>query len=112
MRHFACALVPVLIIGGSAFPPQAARTPGAAATFMWARGLEDRPITLLLEPPSGVRWTVATQLHLNGNLTAPNLQYFMDSPVEFGPISMREFTTSGHRFRFAMHHTGTDSELD
>jgi predicted metalloprotease with PDZ domain len=36
----------------------------------------------------------------------------MDSPIEFGPISMREFTTNGRRFRFAMHHSGTNEELD
>jgi len=82
------------------------------AAFMWARGLEERPITILLEQPVGAQWTVATQLHANGSLTAPNLQYFMDSPIEFGPISMREFTTNGRRFRFAMHHSGTNEELD
>ena len=48
----------------------------------------------------------------NGVLTAPNLQYFMDSPIEFGPIALREFGVGGSRFRFAMHHTGTDAELD
>jgi len=82
------------------------------AAFMWARGLEDRPISVLLDQPAGAHWTVATQLHANGSLTAPNLQYFMDSPIEFGPISMREFTTNGRRFRFAMHHSGTNDELD
>jgi predicted metalloprotease with PDZ domain len=82
------------------------------ATFMWARGLEDRPITMLLEQPAGAQWKVATQLHNSGVLTAPNLQYFMDSPIEFGPIAMREFSVGGSRFRFAMHHTGTEAELD
>ena len=32
------------------------------AAFMWARGLEERPITILLEQPVGAQWTVATQL--------------------------------------------------
>jgi predicted metalloprotease with PDZ domain len=82
------------------------------AAFMWARGLEERPITVLLEQPAGTPWKVATQLHSSGVLTAPNLQYFMDSPIEFGAISMREFGVGGSRFRFAMHHTGTDAELD
>jgi predicted metalloprotease with PDZ domain len=36
----------------------------------------------------------------------------MDSPIEFGPIALREFGVGGSRFRFAMHHTGTDAELD
>ena len=82
------------------------------AAFMWARGLEDRPISMLLEQPAGAQWKVATQLHNSGILTAPNLQYFMDSPIEFGPIALREFGVGGSRFRFALHHTGTDAELD
>jgi predicted metalloprotease with PDZ domain len=79
---------------------------------MWARGLEERPITILLEQPAGMRWRVATQLHDSGILTAPNLQYFMDSPIEFGAISVREFGVGGSTFRFAMHHTGTEAELE
>ena len=85
------------------------------ASMMWAHGLDDRPITLTLEQPAGAGWRVATQLHPGTTpleFTAPNLQYFMDSPVEFGQISMREFTLDGSRFRFALHHTGTEAELD
>ncbi len=82
------------------------------AAFMWARGLEDRPITILLEQPAGMQWKVATQLHNSGTLSAPNLQYFMDSPIEFGAISLREFEVGSNKFRFAMHHTGTEVELD
>jgi predicted metalloprotease with PDZ domain len=36
----------------------------------------------------------------------------MDSPSEFGPVSMRQFTVGPRTFRFALHHTGTDAELD
>ncbi len=87
------------------------------AAFMWARGLDDRPIALTFAQPAGIRgqWTVATQLHPASSplqFTAPNLQYFIDSPVEFGPVAMRQFTTGGRTFRFAAHHAGTDSELD
>ena len=85
------------------------------AAIMWARGLDDRPATLSFEPPAGAAWRVATQLHpASGRLafTAPNLQYLMDSPVEFGPLAVREFRVGQHVFRFAAHHTGTDSELD
>ena len=32
------------------------------ATFMWARGLEDRPIELTVRAPAGSGWRVATQL--------------------------------------------------
>lgn len=84
------------------------------AAIMWAHGLEDRPSTLTFDEPAGAHWTIATQLHRAGalELTAPNLQYLMDSPLEFGPVAMREFTVGSSRFRFAAHHTGTDAELD
>src|SRR4029077_8019251 len=62
------------------------------AAIMWARGLDDRPATVTLSPPDpGVArrgWTVATQLHAGSTpleFTAPNLQYLIDSPLEFGP---------------------------
>src|SRR5262249_14271805 len=64
------------------------------AAIMWARGLEDRPSLLGLSPPSGAQWQVATQLHGGSTpleLTAPNLAYLMDSPIEFGPLVMRSF---------------------
>jgi predicted metalloprotease with PDZ domain len=87
------------------------------AAFMWARGLDDRPMTVTLTQPAGVNrpWTVATQLHPGSaplQFTSPNLQYFIDSPIEFGPIVMRQFSTGGRTFRFAAHHTGTDADLD
>ena len=87
------------------------------AAFMWARGFDDRPIVLTLTQPAGVGrpWTVATQLHPGSaplQFTAPNLQYFIDSPTEFGPIAMRQFSAGGRTFRFAAHHTGTDADLD
>jgi len=85
------------------------------AAIMWAHGLDDRPATLTFEEPAGMRWQVATQLHASSSpleFTAPNLQYLMDSPVEFGPVSVRQFTAGGRTFRFSLHHTGTDAELD
>jgi predicted metalloprotease with PDZ domain len=85
------------------------------AALMWARGLEDRPAVLTLTAPLGARWQVATQLHPGGTqleYTAPNLQYLMDSPVEFGPLALRQFVVDNHTFRFALHHLGTDAELD
>jgi predicted metalloprotease with PDZ domain len=89
------------------------------ATLMWARGLDDRPITVDFVPPAGRDWRVATQL-LPGptetRFTAPNLQYLMDSPTEFSGFSLRTFQVPGApgapTFRLAVHHTGTDAELD
>jgi predicted metalloprotease with PDZ domain len=87
------------------------------AAIMWARGLDDRSLTLTLTQPAGVArpWTAATQLHAGAtplSFSAPNLQYLIDSPVEFGPIAWRQFSVGGRDFRFAAHHTGTDGELD
>jgi predicted metalloprotease with PDZ domain len=85
------------------------------AAIMWAHGLDDRPVTVAFEQPAGMRWQVATQLHPGSSpleFTAPNLQYLMDSPSEFGPLSMRQFTVGSSTFRFSLHHTGTAAELD
>jgi predicted metalloprotease with PDZ domain len=83
------------------------------AVIMWAHGLDDRPASITFEEPAGQHWRVATQLHGHDlEFTAPNLQYLMDSPAEFGPEAIREFTTGGRTFRFSLHHTGTDAELD
>jgi predicted metalloprotease with PDZ domain len=84
------------------------------AAIMWARGLSDRPSTLSFTPPPGTRWQVATQLHPGSGpleLTAPNLSYLMDSPVEFGPLTIRQFSAGSRVFRFAVHHRGSDDDL-
>jgi len=84
------------------------------AAIMWARGLDDRPATLTFDPPAGTRWQVATQLHPGATafeLTAPNLQYLMDSPVELGPVSIRQFTVGTRTFRVAVHQLGSDGDL-
>jgi predicted metalloprotease with PDZ domain len=114
------------------------------ATLMWARGLDMRParVTLTAPPPTAGTtagatgsWKVATQLFTTNDpltFTAPNLQYLMDSPIEFSDHQVRTFTLVRHtqkistngnqgtaegsaapvRIRVAMHHTGTDAELD
>ena len=79
------------------------------AAVMWARGLDDRPATLTFAPPTGTRWQIATQLYPGATafeVTAPNLQYLMDSPVELGPVSIRQFTVGPRTFRVAVHHLG------
>jgi predicted metalloprotease with PDZ domain len=84
------------------------------AAIMWARGLDDRPATLQFEPPAGAKWQIATQLfpgRTATEFTAPNLQYLVDSPVEYGPLTIETFTVESQPFRFAAHHTGTAAEL-
>jgi len=87
------------------------------ATFMWARAMERAPIRLSIHAPTG--WSVATQLQPTADssvFSAPDLQYFMDSPTEVGPVAWRSWTASygGKSFtwRLAAHHFGTDAQLD
>ena len=93
------------------------------AALMWARGLETRPVTIRFEPPGGSGWKVATQLlpaTPTGDpfaFTAPNLQYLMDSPAEVSNFAIRSFQPRGAEgaapvIRIALHHDGTDPELD
>jgi predicted metalloprotease with PDZ domain len=89
------------------------------AALMWARGMERRAMTVRVERPPGTSWNVATQLQLGTDtfsFSAPNLQYLMDSPVEFSQFSLRTFTAPDENrtpvFRLAVHHTGTETELD
>ncbi len=88
------------------------------ATFVWARGMETAPVRVRFERPDG--WRVATQMVPTADsavFTAPDLQYFMDSPAEVGPWDVREWTVQGpggrpSTFRLVLHHTGTSEELD
>jgi predicted metalloprotease with PDZ domain len=91
------------------------------ATLMWARGLEARPARVTLHQPPGRHWRVATQLFATGDplvFTAPNLQYLMDSPIEFGGIEIRQFEVPslgvgrGAVIRVAMHHEGSAADFD
>jgi predicted metalloprotease with PDZ domain len=95
------------------------------AAIMWAHGLDDRPIRIEFVPPpgkeSGPGWNVMSQLH-PGRLpdtpktaleyTAPNLQYLMDSPVEFGQPEVRSFNVGKSTFRFSLHQRGGGAALD
>ncbi len=85
------------------------------AAVMWAQGFDDRPIAVRFEPPPGRDWRVVTQLHPAGtpfDFTAPNLQYLMDSPAEFGLPTLREFSVDRQPIRVAVHHAGSANEVD
>jgi predicted metalloprotease with PDZ domain len=89
------------------------------AAIMWARGFDQRPISIRFQPPPGASWRVATQL-LPGRdsltYTAPNLQYLMDSPAELSDFALRTFTVPDDGrtpvFKVAVHHGGSDADLD
>ena len=85
------------------------------ATFMWARGLGDRQIRVTFEPVD-TSWRVATQLFPTDDpmtFTAPNLYYFLDSPIEISNFTLRQWDVStGRTIRLAIHHDGTEQEVD
>jgi predicted metalloprotease with PDZ domain len=88
------------------------------ATFMWARGMENAPVRVRFDRPDG--WRVATQMAPTADssvFTAPNLQYFMDSPAEVSPWDVRTWTVPGpdgrpQTVRLTIHHLGTAQEVD
>lgn len=90
------------------------------AAFVWADGLDHRPIRLEIEPPPERAWRVATQLFAGADpwtFTAPNLQYFMDSPVEVSDLVTSTFDAvapdGGRReFRIAAHSDGRQADID
>ncbi|MEK6153185.1 PDZ domain-containing protein [Flavobacteriaceae bacterium 3-367] len=88
------------------------------ATFMFAPTLAERGIEVTFEVRTDLNWKVATQLEQVSGTTysAPDLQYFMDSPTEISDYSIREFElpsdTGTQKIQFVLHHNGTDAELD
>ncbi|MFC6998441.1 M61 family metallopeptidase [Rufibacter roseus] len=91
----------------------------APATFMYAPSLEKAPIQVQFIPPANSNWTAATQLKPEADqmrFSAPDFQYFMDSPIELADLKWREWTVKDkgieQKIRIAMHHLGTDKELD
>lgn len=81
------------------------------AAFVWARGLEARPVRLTVHPVHG--WRVATQLQPTDDpwtFAAPDLADFMDSPLELSDHQLVEWDQGGARYRLALHHLGTEAE--
>lgn len=88
------------------------------ATFMYAPSLSERTIDITFKIREDLNWKIATQLPKKSGTTysAPNLYYFMDSPVEISDFKLREFevVSNGRKATLALvlHHNGTDAEVD
>ncbi len=87
------------------------------ATFVFARGFDNAAITLRIDVPEN--WKVATQLVPTSDssmFTAPNMQWFMDSPTEVGPVMFSSWTQTvdgkSSTYRVAVHHLGTQAQVD
>ncbi len=86
------------------------------ATFMWFPAMTDRAISITFNDLEKYNWKVATQLKPTGvknTFTAPNLQYFMDSPTElsdFKLVSWPDLNPGNRRqtIRLSSHGTSDD----
>ncbi|MFV9483771.1 M61 family metallopeptidase [Christiangramia sp. ASW11-125] len=84
------------------------------ATFMYSEELKDRDIELQIDLQDQPDWKIATQLEkINENtFKAPNLYYFMDSPIEISDHQVKSFEHDGQKIEFVLHHQGTEAELE
>ncbi len=87
------------------------------AAFIWVKDLDKAPIEVTFDLPAGMNWTIATQLNATKDVhryTAPNLQYFMDSPVKIGGLKTREWKVSGatSSFRLALEAQASNGLID
>lgn len=92
------------------------------AVFAYAPSLEDRAIRVRFRPPEGSGWRAATQLvPAEGEMTftAPDLDYFMDSPTELSDFRLRSWEAASGRgeadtetIRLAVHDTAGPAAVD
>lgn len=88
------------------------------ATFIYVPEFQERRIEVTFNIREDLNWKVATQLpQVSGNTySAPDLDYFMDSPVEISDFGLREFEvesgTKKYTIQLALHHPGTAEELN
>ncbi len=84
------------------------------ATFIYAEDYQKREIEVNFDVREDLNWKIATQLKQLSDTKyyAPDLYYFMDSPTEISDYQMREFELDGQTIQFALHHQGTEAELD
>ena len=89
------------------------------AVFMWAEGHDADPVQFAFVPPISSKWKIATQLYPTAEpwtFTAPNLQYYMDSPTELSDFTMTTFSVPNAdglpaNFRVVIH-GGDTTEAD
>ncbi|MBK0381409.1 M61 family metallopeptidase [Pedobacter sp. SD-b] len=86
------------------------------ATFMWAPALQTDTLSIKFIVPDNFK--IATQLTLkNGLYYAPNLQYFMDSPVEISNYTLKSWEVENkdglkQKISIVYHGAGSDSTLN
>ncbi len=88
------------------------------ATFMFAPTQATRPIKVHFNPRTDLGWKIATQLKktAENTYTAPNLQYFMDSPTELSNHQVRSFEVASnaknYTVNFVLHDSASPETFD
>ena len=88
------------------------------ATFMFAPSRMSNPIEVEFIPREDLNWKIATQLNpISKNVYfSPNVDYFMDSPVEISDFTTRSILTDSngknYKINFILHHNGTEKDTD
>jgi predicted metalloprotease with PDZ domain len=84
------------------------------ATFAWARGYEHRPIEVHFNIRKDLNWKIATQLKplTETKFYAPDLYYFLDSPVEIADLYKRSARIGDQTIKMALHTRSTEAEVD
>ncbi len=88
------------------------------ATFLWARGFENAPVTVRFRRPNA-NWKIATQLAPTADaevFSAPHMQYFMDSPTMLGDLKLREWPVQSngktYTIRLALNDNCDEKDVD
>ena len=88
------------------------------ATFMYAPALRKSPVQIKLHPRKDLNWKVATQLKQLGEneFYAPDIDYFMDSPLEMSNHEIRSFKVNSngkeYDINFVLHQANGYAEYD
>jgi predicted metalloprotease with PDZ domain len=84
------------------------------ATFVFARNYMHRPVEVTFDVREDLNWRIATQMKQTGEYTyhAPDVYYFMDSPVEIADYHLREEMVDGQLIRLALHTPASDREVN
>lgn len=88
------------------------------ATFMYAEEFFNNPVEVTFVPRKDLNWKIATQMPLKEGTTytAPNFQYFFDSPTELSNFRKRSFEVESkgksYTIEFVLHDHSPDDMLD
>jgi predicted metalloprotease with PDZ domain len=88
------------------------------ATFMFSPSMSESPVEVTFIPRKDLHWKIATQLKEEGGnkYSAPNMQYFMDSPTELSDHALRSFMVESngqnYEVQLVLHDDASEETVD